>query len=46
MMPFDLAGIVAACFLKSATMGSNMEMQTAGYSQQGYLAAGSYHGAY
>jgi len=28
-MPFDLAGIVAACFLKSATMGfKNMEMQT------------------
>jgi hypothetical protein len=27
-MPFDLAGIVAACFLKSATMGFNMEMQT------------------
>jgi len=28
VMPFDLAGIVAACFLKSATMGFNMEMQT------------------
>ena len=27
-MPFDLAGIVAACFLKSATMDFNMEMQT------------------
>jgi len=27
-MSFDLAGIVAACFLKSATMGFNMEMQT------------------
>jgi len=27
-MPFDLAGIVAACFLKSATMGFNMEIQT------------------
>jgi len=26
--PFDLAGIVAACFLMSATMGFNMEMQT------------------
>jgi len=27
-MPFDLAGIMAACFLESATMGFNMEMQT------------------
>ncbi len=25
-MPFDLAGIVAACFLKSATMAFNMDM--------------------
>ncbi len=27
-MPFDLAGIVAACFLKSATTDFNMERQT------------------
>jgi len=27
-MPFDLAEIVAECFLKSATMGFNIEMQT------------------
>jgi len=27
-LAFDLAGIVAACFLKLATMGFNMEMQT------------------
>jgi len=26
--PFNIAGIMAACFLKSATMGFNMEMQT------------------
>jgi len=27
-VPFDLAGIVAACFLKSATLGFNIEMNT------------------
>jgi len=27
-MPNDLSGTVTACFLKSATMGFNMEMQT------------------
>jgi len=47
-MPFDLAGIVAACFLKSATMGFNMEIQTIYKKPLVTRSLGSkcYHGGY